>query len=223
MSALRNNESSSKGFDAMFKLVLVGDSGVGKSNLLSRFTRNHFTHEEKSTIGVEFATKIVPINKDIGAEVRIKAQVWDTAGQERYRAITNAYYRNAVGAVLVIDLTQDRNTTFSNAKRWLRELRNHASDDVVTVMAGNKIDLRESRTNFKCISKEDAEDFSRRHKIKYFETSALTGENVNLIFESLVHEIHKVVESDDNLDPKTIKVEADCNETKQSRCCSNQN
>jgi len=209
--------SSSKGFDAMFKLVLVGDSGVGKSNILSRFTRNTFTHEEKSTIGVEFATKIVNISLDDKEEkdIRIKTQVWDTAGQERYRAITNAYYRNAVGAILVIDITQDRDSTFQNVKRWLRELRSHASDDLVTVMAGNKIDLRETGR----ISKKDALDFAQKHNMQYFETSALTGTNVNIIFETLVKDIYKTACSDDQIINPTIQVE-NPNEHNTRRCCN---
>jgi hypothetical protein len=109
-------EGSAANFDHLFKIVLVGDSGVGKSNLLSRFTRNTFTTDEKSTIGVEFATRIVPMVD----EKKIKAQIWDTAGQERYRAITNAYYRGALGAMLVYDVTKQ--STFENIPRWLREV-----------------------------------------------------------------------------------------------------
>jgi len=103
-------------YDFLFKIVLIGDSGVGKSNLLSRFTRNEFNLESKSTIGVEFATKsITTENKTI------KAQIWDTAGQERYRAITSAYYRGAVGALLVYDIA--KRTSYDNVSRWLKELR----------------------------------------------------------------------------------------------------
>ncbi|CDY72309.1 BnaCnng77010D, partial [Brassica napus] len=88
-------------YDYLFKLVLIGDSSVGKTNLLSRFTKNEFSIESKATIGVEFATKSVHVDEKI-----IKAQLWDTAGQERYRAITSAYYRGSVGALLVYDITQ---------------------------------------------------------------------------------------------------------------------
>ena len=121
-------------YDYLFKVVLIGDSGVGKSNLLSRFTRNEFSLDSKSTIGVEFATK------SIQAEGKtIKAQIWDTAGQERYRAITSAYYRGAVGALLVYDLT--KHGTFENVDRWLRELRDHAEANIVVMLVGNKSDL----------------------------------------------------------------------------------
>lgn len=102
-----------RSYDYLFKVVLIGDSGVGKSNLLSRFTRNEFMLESKSTIGVEFATRSIQVDGKT-----IKAQIWDTAGQERYRAITSAYYRGAVGALLVYDITKSGAAAFhvSSAK-----------------------------------------------------------------------------------------------------------
>ena len=103
-------------YDYLFKVVVIGDSGVGKSNLLSRFTRNEFNLESKSTIGVEFATRTVSMEGKT-----IKAQIWDTAGQERYRAITSAYYRGAVGALVVYDITKD--VSFTNVSKWLAELK----------------------------------------------------------------------------------------------------
>ena len=102
------------------RVVLIGDSGVGKSNLLSRFTRNEFALESKSTIGVEFATRSIQVDGKT-----IKAQIWDTAGQERYRAITSAYYRGAVGALLVYDIT--KHVTYENVERWLKVRASHNS------------------------------------------------------------------------------------------------
>ena len=119
----------------MFKTVIIGDSGVGKSNLLSRFTKDEFTKDSKSTIGVEFATRQIEHDGK-----RIEAQVWDTAGQERYRAITAAYYRGAIGALLVYDIT--KRESFENCERWLRELRAHADPSIVAMLVGNKCDLR---------------------------------------------------------------------------------
>lgn len=109
------DEHSSGGEEYLLKIVLIGDSAVGKSNLLSRFARNEFDTNSKATIGVEFQTQAVEID---GKEV--KAQIWDTAGQERFRAVTSAYYRGAVGALIVYDIT--RTTTFDSVKRWLDEL-----------------------------------------------------------------------------------------------------
>jgi small GTP-binding protein len=119
----------------MFKCVIIGDSGVGKSNLLSRFTKDEFTKDSKSTIGVEFATRQIEHDGKT-----IEAQVWDTAGQERYRAITAAYYRGAIGALLVYDIT--KRESFENCERWLRELRAHADPSIVAMLVGNKCDLR---------------------------------------------------------------------------------
>uniref|UniRef100_A0A8C7XAZ7 RAB11a, member RAS oncogene family n=1 Tax=Oryzias sinensis TaxID=183150 RepID=A0A8C7XAZ7_9TELE len=107
-------------------VVLIGDSGVGKSNLLSRFTRNEFNLESKSTIGVEFATRSIQVDGKT-----VKAQIWDTAGQERYRAITSAYYRGAVGALLVYDIA--KHLTYENVERWLKELRDHADSNIVII------------------------------------------------------------------------------------------
>merc|ERR1711931_612154 len=125
-------------YDYLFKVVLIGDSGVGKSNLLSRFTRNEFNLESKSTIGVEFATRSIQVEGKT-----VKAQIWGTAGQERYRAITSAYYRGAVGALLVYDIA--KHLTYENVERWLRELRDHADDRIVVLVVGNKCDLRHLR------------------------------------------------------------------------------
>ncbi|XP_016159549.1 PREDICTED: ras-related protein RABD2c-like isoform X2 [Ficedula albicollis] len=114
-------------YDYLFKVVLIGDSGVGKSNLLSRFTRNEFNLESKSTIGVEFATRSIQVDNKT-----VKAQIWDTAGQERYRAITSAYYRGAVGALLVYDIA--KYLTYESAERWLKELQDHADASIVIML-----------------------------------------------------------------------------------------
>lgn len=131
-------EEEEEPYDYLFKLVLIGDSGVGKSNLLSRFTRDYFDLETKSTIGVEFATKRLETDGK-----SIKAQIWDTAGQERYRAITSAYYRGAVGALLVFDIA--KRSSFENADRWLKELRDHADPGIMVMLVGNKRDLQHMR------------------------------------------------------------------------------
>merc|ERR1740117_1430871 len=125
-------------YDYLFKVVVIGDSGVGKSNLLSRFTRGEFNLESKSTIGVEFATRTVTIEGKT-----IKAQIWDTAGQERYRAITSAYYRGAVGALVVYDITKD--VSFQNVDKWLKELQENAMPDITMTIIGNKTDLHSAR------------------------------------------------------------------------------
>ncbi|XP_028857275.1 ras-related protein Rab-11B isoform X2 [Denticeps clupeoides] len=141
-------------YDFLFKVVLIGDSGVGKSNLLSRFTRNEFNLESKSTIGVEFATRSIQVDGKT-----IKAQIWDTAGQERYRAITSAYYRGAVGALLVYDIA--KHLTYENVERWLKELRDHADNNIVIMLVGNKSDLRHLRA----VPTDEARAFAEIYRI----------------------------------------------------------
>ncbi|CAN6443565.1 unnamed protein product [Victoria cruziana] len=169
-------------YDYLFKLVLVGDSGVGKSNILSRFTRNEFNLESKSTIGVEFATRAIQVDGKV-----IKSQIWDTAGQERYRAITSAYYRGAVGALLVYDITKQ--STFENVNRWLKELRDHADPSIVIMLIGNKSDLHHMRA----VSIEDAQQFAQREVLSFLETSALDSTNVDKAFQTILSEIHRIV------------------------------
>ncbi|KAJ1422028.1 Small GTPase superfamily [Sesbania bispinosa] len=169
-------------YDYLFKIVLIGDSGVGKSNILSRFTRNEFCLESKSTIGVEFATRTLQVEGKT-----VKAQIWDTAGQERYRAITSAYYRGAVGALLVYDITKRQ--TFDNVQRWLRELRDHADSNIVIMMAGNKSDLNHLRA----VSEDDGQALAEREGLSFLETSALEATNIEKAFQTILTEIYQIV------------------------------
>lgn len=169
-------------YDYLFKIVLIGDSAVGKTNLLSRFAKNEFSLETKATLGVEFACKtVVSDNKSI------KAQVWDTAGQERYKAITSAYYRGAVGALLVYDIT--RMSSFTNLAKWLTELRDHASQDLIIMLIGNKSDLQ----NLRVVKTEDAQAFANKNGLHFMETSALNNKNVEGAFNDLIDRIYQVL------------------------------
>merc|ERR1711988_613878 len=179
-------------YDYLFKVVLIGDSGVGKSNLLTRFTRDEFKSDSKSTIGVEFATQTIQVDKK-----NIKAQIWDTAGQERYRAITSAYYRGAVGALLVYDIT--KKATFEGVKTmWLEELRANADDNIIIMLVGNKKDLGHLRA----VTTEEGRSFAEANNLSFIETSAQQrdgekcklgdGEesgNVTRAFENILKEI----------------------------------
>ncbi|KAG9456920.1 hypothetical protein H6P81_001428 [Aristolochia fimbriata] len=205
-------------YDYLFKVVLIGDSGVGKSNLLSRFTRNEFCLESKSTIGVEFATRTVQVEGKI-----IKAQIWDTAGQERYRAITSAYYRGALGALLVYDVTKP--TTFENVSRWLKELRDHADSNIVIMLIGNKTDLKHLRA----VATEDAQGYAEKEGLSFIETSALEAINVEKAFQTILGEIYRIIskKSLSSEDPapagikegKTIAIAAADTNVKKP-CCS---
>ena len=179
-------------YDYLFKIVLIGDSGVGKSNLLSRFTKDELNLDSKSTIGVEFATKSIETDGRI-----IKAQIWDTAGQERYRAITSAYYRGAVGALLVYDIT--KHDTLENAERWLQELRDHADSNIVIMLIGNKCDLEHLRK----VEKDEAQAFAEEHKLAFMETSALDATNVEPSFREILTSIYKLMSQKTNLADKS--------------------
>jgi small GTP-binding protein len=203
-------------FDHLFKIVLVGDSGVGKSNLLSRFTKDNFTTDEKSTIGVEFATRIVPMSDG----KNVKMQVWDTAGQERYRAITNAYYRGALGALLVYDITSQ--TSFHNISRWLHELRDHANRDVVLAVVGNKKDLCD-QPGMRAVTEEQAQALAAEINIPVIETSAKSGEGVEESFISVAKRIYEAAFMNKNQPEKTdlgtVEVNTNNEPKKKSGCC----
>lgn len=177
-------------YDFLFKIVMIGDSGVGKSNLLSRFTRNEFTIECLSTIGVEFATKSVAVDSK-----SIKAQIWDTAGQERFCAISNVYYRRAVGALLVYDITDSQ--TYENVATWLKDLKDHADGNIVIMLVGNKCDLKHLRA----VPTETAQQFADSNQMSFIETSALNSTNVEEAFTSVVKSIYHLVY--DNCTPIT--------------------
>ncbi|KAA8516205.1 hypothetical protein F0562_019384 [Nyssa sinensis] len=168
--------------DYVFKVVVIGDSAVGKTQILSRFTKNEFCFDSKSTIGVEFQTRTLTIKSKV-----IKAQIWDTAGQERYRAVTSAYYRGALGAMLVYDITKRQ--SFDHVARWVEELRAHADNSIVIMLIGNKADLVELRA----VPTEDAVEFAEDQSLFFFEASALSGDNVESAFFKLLEEIYGVV------------------------------
>ncbi|XP_022756752.1 ras-related protein RABA4c-like isoform X1 [Durio zibethinus] len=184
--------------DYVFKVVLIGDSAVGKSQLLARFTRNEFNIDSKATIGVEFQTKTLVIDHKT-----VKAQIWDTAGQERlglsssmyagdggsprYRAVTSAYYRGAVGAMLVYDTTKRQ--SFDHVARWLEELRGHADKNIVVMLVGNKSDLGSLRA----VPIEDAKEFAQRETLFFMETSALEATNVESAFVTVLTEIYRII------------------------------
>ncbi|KAH1113710.1 hypothetical protein J1N35_007088 [Gossypium stocksii] len=176
------NADPSQKVDYVFKVVLIGDSGVGKSQILARFARNDFSLDSKSTIGVEFQTRTLLIEHR-----SVKAQIWDTAGQERYRAVTSAYYRGAAGAMLVYDVTKRQ--TFNHIARWLEELRGHADKNIVIMLVGNKSDLEKQRE----VSTEDATEFAQKEGLFFLETSALAAKNVETAFLTVLTEIFNIV------------------------------
>ncbi|XP_041320740.1 ras-related protein Rab-12-like isoform X2 [Pyrgilauda ruficollis] len=170
--------SAEEDYNFVFKVVLIGESGVGKTNLLSRFTRNEFNHDSRTTIGVEFSTRTILVG-----DAAVKAQIWDTAGLERYRAITSAYYRGAVGALVVFDITKHQ--TYDVVDRWLKELYDHAEASIVVMLVGNKTDLAQARE----VPMEEAKMFADNNGLLFVETSALDSTNVEEAFETILKEI----------------------------------
>ncbi|KAK4869020.1 hypothetical protein LT330_006629 [Penicillium expansum] len=160
------------------------DLEADRGGIMDRFTRNEFNLDSKSTIGVEFATRSIQVDSKT-----IKAQIWDTAGQERYRAITSAYYRGAVGALLVYDISKHQ--TYENVNRWLKELRDHADSNIVIMLVGNKSDLRHLRA----VPTEEAKQFASENNLSFIETSALDASNVELAFQNILTEIYRIVSS----------------------------
>ena len=165
--------------DYLFKIILIGDSGVGKTNFLSRFTRDQFLPESKTTIGLEFATKTIHIDKTV-----IKAQIWDTAGQERFRTVTSAYYRGADGALILYDICSS--LTFRSISKWLDELRKNVDPENITVaLIGNKSDQAQLRS----IPQDDGVKFAQEQKLLFFEASAKDAINVNEAFTEIITQI----------------------------------
>jgi small GTP-binding protein len=172
-------------YDFLYKIVIIGEAGVGKTHLLSKYIKGNLPKNPTSTIGVEFATRTVPLQS--GGTV--KAQIWDTAGQERYRAITCAHYRRSIGALLVYDITNEN--SFIACKRWMEELRDHAEPDIVIMLVGNKLDLIESSPGARKVNTEQAMKFAKSNKLMFLETSTFSGLNVKEAFEGLLQAIYQ--------------------------------
>ena len=172
-------------YDFIFKIVLIGDSGVGKTNILSRYLTNQFSASTQPTVGVEFGSKIIKKGEKL-----IKLQIWDTAGQERYKSITSAYYKGAKGAFVVYDIS--RKSTFDTVDKWINELKNNGSEDVFILLVGNKSDLNDQRE----ISEEEVKKKAEVYNIAFCETSALKGNNIEFAFESLIDKITEKLEKE---------------------------
>ncbi|KAI8070193.1 GTPase Ypt3 [Thamnidium elegans] len=179
------NVEDENSYDYVFKLVVVGDSGVGKTNLMSRFVHDTFDFASKSTIGLDLTIKNMVVKNK-----RVRAQIWDTAGQERYRSITKRYYRGSVGALLVYDIT--KRESFTSISRWLNELKiNEAHPDSIIMLIGNKSDLESNRK----VSQQEAMDYAESNGLMFMETSALESINVEKAFESLIFNIFDKISS----------------------------
>ena len=201
-------------YNMIFKIVLVGDSGVGKTNLLLRYLKNEFNTQTKATVGVEFGNTKVKIDNAL-----IKAQIWDTAGQERYRSITSAYYKGAHGALIVYDIT--RKDSFDSVEKWLSDLKNNGDEKMVIMAIGNKCDM----VNERVISTEDGEAKAQRNNIAFLETSALNATNVAKAFDELIQKLYVAFKKDfedndeDDLGENANTIEIRTGNSKKEQCC----
>ena len=161
-------------YDFLFKILVVGESSVGKTSLLLRYTDDMFNDSFMSTIGVDFKIKTVSIDGKI-----VKLQIWDTAGQERFRTITESYYRGAHAVLIVFDVTN--RDTFSKMHSWIQTIKAKNGENAISFLIGNKADLTESRE----INYTEASDLSQHHNIPYIETSAKTSLNIDKVFTDL--------------------------------------
>ncbi|XP_026454807.1 ras-related protein RABD1-like isoform X2 [Papaver somniferum] len=200
--------------DYLFKLLLIGDSSVGKSCLLLRFSDDSFVESHISTIGVDFKISTLELEGKT-----VKLQIWDTAGQERFRTITSSYYRGAHGIIIVYDVTEKE--SFDNVKQWLSEIDRYANDTVCKLLVGNKCDLVEE----KVVETETAKAFAEKLGISFLETSAKDSINVEQIFSTMAAEIKKRIGNQQPTGPTSNKKVAKAVQMKgqpiqpRSNCC----
>ncbi len=168
-------------FFLVFKVLLLGDSTVGKTCLLLKYTDKIFKEEHMMTIGLDYRLKRMKLKN--GKEVKL--QIWDTAGQDRFRSITKNFYKGTHGIILIYDVTNEK--TFENAKSWVEQIHEEISDKVVIYLVGNKIDMEEERK----VSTEEGKKLAEELGIPFFETSAKTGENIDNIFDNIVEDLDK--------------------------------
>jgi len=169
--------------DILFKVILIGESGVGKTNLFSRYMKNEYNENATATVGFEFSAKNFEVDKKI-----VKVQLWDTAGQERFWAMSRQYYRGAMGGVVVYDITSLK--SFEKCEKWIEEIRaSSANPHIVILLVGNKCDL--DKEGLRQVSTKQAKEFSKQQGINFLETSACSNTNVQKAFQMILQEIYQ--------------------------------
>ncbi|XP_068610452.1 ras-related protein Rab-26-like [Brachionichthys hirsutus] len=201
--------SSGEFYDVAFKVMLIGDSGVGKTCLLVRFKDGAFLAGSFiSTVGIDFRNKVMSIDA-----VKVKLQIWDTAGQERFRSVTHAYYRDADALLLLYDVTNK--ASFDNIRAWLTEIHEYAQQDVVVMLLGNKADSTHDRV----VRREEGENLAKEFGVPFMETSARSGLNVELAFTAVAKELNYRTMKERE-EPKFQLKEYVDKEMKPAGCCS---
>ena len=171
-------------YDHLYKIIIIGDTSVGKTALLSKYLKGVFPTSPLSTVATEFATKIIQI-KEGGY---IKAQIWDTAGEEKYKSITYHHYKKSVGGLIVYDIT--KKSSFDNVKNWYNDLITKAEKGCIIALIGNKLDLVQRNERKREVSREEAQSYAEDNHMLFYETSAYNGVNINDIFEELMQTIY---------------------------------
>ena len=172
--------SEEDSYELLYKIIIVGDTCVGKSNILSRYIKNVFREDSKSTVGVELGNKLLKVKG-----TNTKLQIWDTAGQERYRSITSSYYKGSHGCFIVYDITNEQ--SFENVEKWFEQVQKEGSKDVSIILVGNKCDLENERK----VPKEKGEEKAKLLNIPFFETSALSNIKIEDIFTVIAENIYE--------------------------------
>jgi Ras-related protein Rab-11A len=209
-------------YDLLYKIVIIGDTNVGKSNILSRYLTNEFTSNTKSTVGVELGIKFLKIKN-----TSTKIQIWDTAGQERYQAITSSYFRGSDGCFIVYDITNE--TSFNNIEKWFDKIHEENDKEIPVIIVGNKCDLENERK----VPTDKAKEKAQNLKCAFYETSALKAINIEQIFEELVNTIYDKTggnKSDDDIhieivnENKGVNINSENNEengdNNKKGCCN---
>ena len=209
-------EEENTNYELLYKIIIIGDTAVGKSNILTRYSKNEFSENTRSTVGVELGVKFIKVKG-----INTKIQIWDTAGQERYRSITSSYYKGSHGCFIVYDITNE--SSFNNVEKWYEHVQKEAGKNISIILVGNKCDLENERK----ITKEKGQEKAKNLKCAFFETSALSGVNISEIFEELTNNIYETTGGIKNEDEFDIEIEnvnkvvnLNKNETtKKKKCC----
>lgn len=207
--------TTDQNFDYMFKLLIIGNSSVGKTSFLFRYCDDSFTSAFVSTVGIDFKVKTV-----FRGDKRVKLQIWDTAGQERYRTITTAYYRGAMGFILMYDITNEE--SFNSVQDWCTQIKTYSWENAQVVLVGNKCDMDDERI----VSYERGRQLADQLGLEFFEASAKENINVKAVFEKLVEIIcNKMAESLDstqtqNQQPQGHRLDANTTQKPQSQQCN---
>ena len=197
----------SQDYDYLFKVLLLGDSDVGKSSLILRYTEETFNSKLVNSIGVDFKMK----KKEIDGKI-IKVQIWDTAGHERFRSITYSYYRGANAIIIVFDLSDKK--SFINIIEWLKQIEKHAKENVFKFLVGNKSDLIDERK----VTYEEAKQYADEHDLPYIETSAKEGININELFDTSIKTF--LTNTKIFVGEKNIKLNSqNTNSSERNSCC----